>query len=205
MMSTSPTLKFNSRLSLIIFSFIITYVFACLFYFLNLEFQLHHPLLAFGCAFISLLFILISLYYFVFLIRFGKPFLKISKQRLEIQTLFKSFNIVLEDIEQTNISVENLNFCQATVILHLDQKSTHQHHVIPLFFLPKHLHFEIITLLSLIYYLPESKREIFIQSYQKDINIDFKEYLNIEQTFELDLLGYLLISKSPYDAILDKN
>ncbi|RYL28478.1 hypothetical protein [Acinetobacter piscicola] len=112
---------------------------------------------------------------------------------------------MLEDIEQTNISVENLNFCQATVILHLDQKSTHQHHVIPLFFLPKHLHFEIITLLSLIYYLPESKREIFIQSYQKDINIDFKEYLNIEQTFELDLLGYLLISKSPYDAILDKN
>ena len=194
MMPTHSTLKFSSRLSMLIFSFITIYAFAFLFYFLNREFQFDHPLFALGCALISVLFILISLYYIVFLIRFGKPYLRISKQRLEIRTLFKSLDILLEDIEQTNISVEDLNFFHSTVILHLDQKTINKHHVIPLFFLPKHVHFEVITLLSLIYYLPESERDEFIQSYQKDIHVNFKQYLDIEQSFQLDLLGYLLIS-----------
>lgn len=193
-MMIHPTLKFSSRPRMIIVSFLIIYAFAFLFYFLNREFQFHHPLLAFGCALISIAFVLISLYYTIFLIRFGKPYIRISQQRLEIRTLFKSLNILLQDIDQTQISVEDLNFFQSTVILHLTQKSTAQHHVIPLFFLSKHHHFEIVTLLSLIYYLPESERDTFIQFYQQDIHFDFKQYLNIEQTFELDLLGYLLIS-----------
>lgn len=213
-MNIKTSILFKTQLSTIIFSFLGLYIFVFVFYFIFNELRYQKPLLSLIAALIGFLLVVISIYYLLFLIRFGKPYLRISKQRFEVRTLFHHLDISLEDIAQTNIQVEDINFFQATVILHLDQKhideklsltqqKVYQHHAISLFFLPKDSHFQAVTLLSILYALPLFERDLFIQSYHQNPDFDFSNFLSLEQRLELDLLGYLLISSQQNHSLAD--
>ena len=173
-------------------------------YFLGYEIILTEAWVAYLLIIFSFLLIMLLLYSIFFLFKYGLPYVEINAHLIQSKTFLKNKIIQIKSIEETGFILQKINRFTTLMDLVIYQKSNTQkirldgHQIrkeikLPLSFLPQKSRFEVLNVLSIMYYTDESKRENLIREYNQTENFNFENYLDSRLLVLLNQFGVLTI------------